>query len=161
MDNCKKIKELVLTDYTDERLDKASRDKVEEHLSQCVACQNFAREVKSNLIMPFEKVSRQEVPGHLWSKIQQKIQQEQYVKSNVLDLISQWVRGISLPRLVPALGSFVMLSLVTSTVFFNWQIKQAQDQEQGAYVEYMLSSAPVLSQGVGSDLGTPIERYFL
>ena len=161
MYNCKQIKELILTDYVDAQLDAASKSQVENHLHQCIACQDFAKEVKSHLIVPFEKASRQEVPEYLWQEIQQKIQHEQYAKQGVLDSVRDWLAGLSFPRFMPALGSFVMLFFLGSSFFLNQQMKQAQDQEQRSYLTYMAVSIGSSIQVGSNDRTTPIEEYFL
>jgi anti-sigma factor RsiW len=160
MYNCKKIKDLILTDYVDTQLDPQSKSQVEDHLRHCAVCQAFAKEVKECLIVPFEKSSRQEVPVHLWDTIKDRILQEEVHPQSLRDVILGWLQGITFPRLVPALVSFVMVFFISSTIFLDWQTKQAQEQEQGAYVEYMLSSAAT-NQKDNHDLGTPIEQYFL
>lgn len=160
MDSCKKFRDLILTDYMDAQLDAASQAQVDRHLQKCAACKAFAAEVK-NLVLPFEKATRQQVPAHLWKAIEERIQQEQYSPQNLWDLICGWIEGISFPKLVPALGSLVMLIVVGSTVFFNYQIEQARNQEQGAYLAYMLSPLGTSAQAENNNWGTSLEQYFL
>ena len=161
MDNCKRIKDLILTDYIDNQLDSSSKDQVENHLLSCKTCQNFAMEVKERLMEPLASTFRQELSSEIWETLKQKIFQEQTKKQGLGDWILGWIGSISFPRLVPVLVSLVMVVFISSTIFLNWQTKQAQDQEQGAYVEFMLSSATVSNHGDNHDLGTPIEQYFL
>jgi anti-sigma factor RsiW len=159
MYDCKKIKDLILTDYVDSQLDNSIKGQVEAHLSQCESCRSFAQEVESHLVVPFEKAQLQEVPSEVWESIKQKVSQESQPQG-IKDLIQGWIEGFNFPRFVPAVASFVMFVCISSAVLLNWQTKQAQIQEQGSYVEFMLSSAASNAKD-SYDLGTPIEQYFL
>jgi len=161
MDNCKNFKDLILTDYIDGQLDIALKEQVESHLHQCASCQSFAREVKENLIVPFEKASHQEVPSYLWRQIQEKIYEESSSRLGVLDVMRGWIKGITFPRLVPVFCSFMMFFLIGTTFLYNQQAKLAQDQERGSYLAFILTSSTAVSPVGGNDLGTPIEKYFL
>ena len=161
MDNCKKFRDLILTDYIDAQLDIAIKTQVEEHLHECASCKAFAQEVKTSLVVPFEKVTRQEVHVYLWQEIEEKIQQQQNLSKSLWDLIQGWMEGITFPKLVPAVCSLAMLVFIGSAIFFNQQIKQAQNREQGSYLAYVLTSEGSTGQASNGDLGTPIEKYFL
>lgn len=160
MDRCEQFKEIILTDYIDGALNAVAKKEVDDHLSQCAACQAFANEVKSTLVLPFEKANRQEVPAELWGQIKEQIAQEQIPQESFLDRVTEWLGNLSMPKLVPVLGSFVMVFFVSSMVFFDHQTKQAQDLERGSYLAYVLDTAGNLGQ-IDSDMETPIEQYFL
>ena len=161
MDKCHDIRDLILTDYIDNQLEGAIKERLERHLRQCSACQAFAKEVKNDLVRPFEKASRQEVPEHLWSNIQEKILQQGHAQEGFLDRLREWVGAITLPRLIPAVCSFAMLVFVGSMVFFHQQTTQARDQEQVLYLASVLNSAGTMGHTGSKDFGTPIETYFL
>lgn len=159
MHNCKTIKDLILTDYIDTELNSDTKKQIEDHLYQCKACQSFAKEVRESLIVPFEKVNRQEVPSYIWENIKEKIVHPQ-PQPGFSEVVQGWFNAITFPRLMPGLVSLVTLLFITSTVFFNWQTNQAKEREDGAYIEYMLSSAATNQKDYHA-LGTPIEQYFL
>lgn len=159
MNKCETFKELILTDYIDGQLQGSVKTDVEEHLRHCPACQAFFLEVKNNLVVPFEKVPRQTVPNHLWGIIEERIRQG-YSRVSALDFLWGWMEGLTFPRLVPAMATLAMVVLIGSTIFVNQQVKQAQDQEGGMYLAYILSPLGVSAPVNNSDLGTPIEQYF-
>jgi hypothetical protein len=160
MHNCKTIKELLLTDYIDNRLDTSVKSQVDDHLKQCASCQAFAKEVKQHLVVPLEKSTRLDVPEHLWNQIREKIHPEEISNVTAADRIANWFRGFSWPRLMPALGAFAVLVLLVSSVLLNQPVKEVSVEEAGMNLTDMLTLTSVSTQD-GNDAGTPIENYFL
>lgn len=159
MDKCNEFQDLILTDYSDGQMNAALKEKVDAHLLQCASCQSFALEVKNTLIVPFEQAPAQAVPDTVWQGIRERIQEQPVYQESFVDRLRAWLNTITLPKLVPALCSMVMVVFVGSMFFFNQQTKQAQDQEQVLYLAAVLTTTG--DTGTGSDIGTPIETYFL
>ncbi len=161
MDNCKTIQELILTDYLDGQIDSSTKISIENHFLSCSSCKDFAKEAKEHLVKPFQQALIKEVPSSIWIGIRGEIDNQQYAKSGVIDRVKEWLNTLTLPKLVPSLVSFVMIVFVSSTVYFNQQIKQSKDQETGAYVAYVLTSESGINPMESADFDTPIEKYFL
>ena len=161
MDNCKIIKDIILTDYVDAQENATLNEQVERHLLICPACQSFAREVKEQLLVPLERSTRQHVPDQIWRNIQEEIYKEQQTQQGLLEKIQVWLGALSIPRLVPVTVSFVMILFVSSTLLFNQRVKQVRDKEAGVYLTYVMASETGTMLSDSNDFGTPIEKYFL
>ena len=161
MMNCKEIKDLILTDYIDGRLDTALKAELESHLCQCPACQTFAQEAKEYLKTPFQQANRQEVPAQLWENIKDSIEAEQTPGLDFLGAIKGWLYGLSLPKLIPVFASFAILFFIGSNLLINQQVKQAQNEEQVIYLASVFSTADGVGVIQSDDQEMPIEKYFL
>jgi anti-sigma factor RsiW len=153
MEPCKQFQDIILTEYFDGELDQPTKAKINEHLANCPACFDFAAEVKRNLITPFSKVSREEVPSHVWSSIKNRIENE----SSESNWFQRLLQSLTFPQLTPVLGSLIVIVLVSVTLFHNQQIRQAKDKAQGDYLVSIVGSSGLDNGG----LGTPLEEYFL
>jgi anti-sigma factor RsiW len=71
--NCEKIKELILTDFTDGSLNEKMQKQVSLHLSSCVNCQEFAKTVSKIAIEPFKNAQKINPPDYLWYRIKDRI----------------------------------------------------------------------------------------
>ena len=160
MHNCKQIKDWILTDYVDGQLDAVQKAQVDEHLGHCLSCQELAKEVKLNLVTPLEQSSRMQVPEDVWHQISRKIQAPKEVKESVADRIARWLSDIPLPRLIPALGSFVVIVFLATSVLLDQVSKQQTQEKSATEVAEVLMLTSVSTQ-MDSLSGTPIERYFL
>lgn len=162
MHNCDHIKELLLSDHADGRLDVKTLSVVEAHLKTCVDCRQLAFELKEHVRYPLMISSRQELPEEVWLNIRQKITAKTDAKTGFLDTISSWVSRLSLPRLVPVLGAFAAAVVIVSSVLTapfavkTPQVSLTEDTEESQLL--LLTS---VSTDLMNDAGTPIERYFL
>lgn len=157
MNICKNIKDLILTDYMDSEADSVTREQISAHLSMCSHCRDFAAEAERNLAVPFEKKVREDVPEHIWSSIRQSIEDESLASTQSKSLINNFIQFFSFPKVVPVLGSFVVLFLIGTVILNSNQIKQVKEKEQGEYLASLWKTADFEN----SDLKTPIEEYFL
>jgi len=161
MKRCEDFKELILTDYIDGELDKDLAGSIEDHLLDCSECRAFFKEVKSNTASPFQQALYQPVPAELWDTIKQRIEEKGHVVSPLEYFIDK-IKGLAaFPRIVPVFASLVLMFLAGSVTLNTIQIQRAQEKDQGEYLVSLLSSTSSSSKTDSSDLGTPIEHYFL
>jgi predicted anti-sigma-YlaC factor YlaD len=159
MPKCEQIRDWILTDYIDGWLDKKMTGQLEGHLLDCRDCRAFFKEVKDNVSLPFQQISQQPVPAALWTAIKQTIEQKKQASpwANFVDGLKGW---LVFPRLVPVFATLAVMLIVGSATINNIHLRQAQDRDQGEYLVSLLAPAGT-SAGAETDLGTPIEHYFL
>ena len=166
MDNCEKIRDLILTDYVDAEADEKIKEQVNFHLLACPDCRSFVKEVESDLTVPFKEAAREEVPVHLWAAIKERIESESRPiaePERTESPVGRWLRALSFPRLAPALMGVALLVLVWSAITPDGVINQAKEDDEQEYLVYLLDSmdASQDTEDVFSPNETPIETYFL
>ena len=159
MNDCKMIQEFILTNYVDGEADAQTKKNIDAHLSTCADCRHFAEQIKDELITPFQDAVKESVPESVWLSIQQKIENESEKKEG--SFLEKLKESFTLPKLVPALVSFVLLLFIGSTVFYRQQIKAMKETEQGEYLAYVYESVGDSQETEGNSPETPIEEYFL
>ncbi|MBU1043200.1 MAG: zf-HC2 domain-containing protein [Candidatus Omnitrophica bacterium] len=81
--NCKKIQELILTDYLDQEMPQDRQKELETHIAACAACAEFLVRAKKAAIEPLANTKNAKLSQDIiWSKIQKEIQTE---KESLLD----------------------------------------------------------------------------
>lgn len=161
MHNCDHIKELLLTDYTDGRLDKAAFMQVEAHLEECSSCRQMAQEIKEQLRYPLQQAVHHEPSQDVWLSIREKIAAKTDAEISLSDRIIDWIGRLNFPRLIPVFGSFAVALVLVSSVLvaqFNRQMPLDETDSQDESQILLLTS---VSADMLSDRETPIERYFL
>ncbi len=161
MDNCKKYKDLILTNYIDGEMDTEMKQQVDSHLLVCPNCRRFAEEVNHFLVASFKNAVRKNVPEHLWLLVKENIEKENRLNEKAGNFIHRLMESLSFPALAPVLGSFVLLILVGSLIFYNQQMKQGKEKEQVEYLVYLLGATEVSPETENNVPETPIEKYFL
>ncbi len=160
--NCKKIRELILTDYTDNRLDEKTRKNLDEHLAACPGCASLATSVKKYAIEPFKKAVSLDPPERLWDNIRAAIEPEATPPFAQV-LIDNFLRLISLPKSIFTLSSALALILIAfvsirSPQFF---VRLENHRLASAYLEEEMETI-ASTNGTGfSGLETSVEKYLL
>jgi hypothetical protein len=157
MNNCHKIKDLILTDYIDQELPEDQKNEVSAHLTFCVNCQKFAEETAQTLVVPFSNAPKEQVPEHLWDDIKSKIQEDTAFAPQS-NLIERFFLGLKYPKFAPILMSLILLLIIGSLSAHNSQLKQTKDKDQVQYLSALLDSETDTS---ANNFGTSIEEYFL
>lgn len=160
MDDCKRFKDLILTDHLDAETDLQTRQAIDLHLQSCADCRGFTLEAERNLVNPFKNAERQQVPAHLWSSIQERLERKSTLAERFRNHLDSWIESSLLLRLAPMAASLVLFLLIGTISVHNLQVKQIKDKEQAEYLVSVLASVTSLPEG-DSGLGTPIEQYFL
>ena len=161
--NCKKIRELLLTDYLDKQTELELRTEVEEHLNICPECRRLEEEIRRAVVLPFKDAKGPQAPQYLWLNIKKRIAQRESSKRGLLDWLREKIRVFSLPA--PALtfaSTMVILLAVVGLV-----AKQNMDKNQiSDYFSQQISFYSVLNNGIenvdnkeGADLGSTVEKY--
>ena len=160
--NKEKIKEIILTDYLDNRLDEDKRREIDQIIERDPELKEFYQTVIKTSVEPFEVSNKLEPPEKVWKNIKAEITQEAPKKSFELmgDIMFGW---IALPRLPLAIGSsMAILLFVVYFGFIRTQVHRNYNTDD--QVEYLM-----LLTNIGGDssveqkkgFGTNIENYFL
>jgi anti-sigma factor RsiW len=163
--NCRKIQEIILTDYIDDQLDQKRKCFIDEHLEHCHQCREFAAIAQERLVKPFSNAEKQEVPAIIWDQVKESIAAQQEPKVSLIEEILERLRQVvSMPRPVFAMASLVtlvlMISILPQFMMSNPAVK-INGVGQVEYLSYLTGTSGDVSTSESADLGTPIEKYFL
>jgi anti-sigma factor RsiW len=163
MIQCKKIQELLQTDYLDQETDQQEERFITEHLKQCSACSQLEKKLQAQRLL-FQGVKRQPVPERIWSNISDAIITERLKpQKGFISGILERLRGlIFLPRpamvLATSLFSVIIIFAFFANVAIQKQVLLSKQNTAEGIAGYSLNSK---NGYVLYDLGTSIEEYFL
>lgn len=111
---CKRIQDLILTDFLDGEIEETERKKLLLHLTECVHCQEFLDIVKDSFEKPFRSVVKLEPEFLLWYKIrrlleEEKMEKEKYFHRSIFAKVRERLQVI-----IPALA---ITSILIGIVF--------------------------------------------
>src|SRR5262245_44676147 len=118
MDDCKRLKDLILTDYVDGEADPAVKNEIESHLSAFGECRRFAEDVQKNLVGSFKAAPRAQVPERVWSAISQQLEGNQ-LEDETDSFWEKWLKPFLNPKFAPVLAVIIFLVLSGALTFFN------------------------------------------
>ena len=165
--DCKKIQDLIITDYIDARMGAKPKGLIDLHLAHCHACEDFLISIKNEVVNPLNN-ARKFVPDEsLWAQIKQTIDQEQEQQAEVRFIPDFWERSravVFIPRPVFAFATVVMLIFmvgIPSQLAVNTPRVKIDGQGQVEYISSLIDGSVDVAGNIGADAQTPIERYFL
>ena len=151
--DCKKVQEILLTDYIDEQLDRSGKQQIEAHLQGCAACREFLTAARQAFVEPFAQVPREHLSERVISSVMEQVQPS----PDPLAWIHEFLDGINGVKW--AVPSFALLLIAIIVVGSNNDRLARKNEQVSSFVEVaVLSSA---ENGVVADYGTTIEEYFL
>lgn len=159
--NCERVKELLLTDYSDGLLSVQWQHEIQAHLGHCPECKALAQEIDQRAIAPFKTAKTMKLDERVWLQLKEKIQptpHENVERINPFEFIFNLVNGLK-PALALTLLVFVMGGVTglvmnqPSQVATNINVETKQEN----YLAYLMDT-DASSQG---DLTDSIEQYFL
>lgn len=164
---CKKVKDLILTDYLDEQLNEDQKKIIEEHLSICVICREYELAARKTVIEPFNNVEKQNPPEAAWHKIKEQIKEEQ--RQGLTSSFADLIRRINpfAYALKPALAvvTIVIIIFVATAIIKltseNSEVVKVDPGKQIECINYLISVFSQGSMNGNNDFGTSIEEYFL
>ncbi len=159
MNKCKKIQDIIITDYIDGELEGNELKIIEDHLLDCESCRKFAQSARES--MSKIHVKPKDVPEDLWLSIRSAIENENRSKNNVIFRITEYIKLLRFPRLVPVFGGVSVVILIVVSIVLGRVTKLANENEQFEYLSNLLSVNNGYSTAENIGLGTAIEEYFL
>lgn len=164
--NCKKVRDLVITDYIDQETSGSVQKEIQAHLKVCAGCRVFEQDLREKVSDPLRKVQAARPPESIWQRVQEAIEEEEAAQQSLsfLRRVLDFLAGtVFKPRPVVVFSSALMVILVTLLFmqgpFYRQLAVKTYLREQS---DYMLSmSTPVngeLEKNIG--FGTAIENVF-
>ncbi|MEW6615906.1 MAG: hypothetical protein AB1401_10635 [Thermodesulfobacteriota bacterium] len=167
--NCKKAKDLILTDYLDGYIKSHAKGDIEDHIKHCNDCREFLMAASKTVIEPFDEAIREKTPESVWQNLRAAIPKEH--KQNYYNPINVFLEGlrsltfIPKPRLVFVSLLSILLIVVLSITFFpvkqNQELAKIASDKQVEYLTYLMSYPDIVANNGSSGYGTDIEEYFL
>jgi predicted anti-sigma-YlaC factor YlaD len=162
--NCKRIKELILTDYIDGETSEPVESLVKAHLSDCADCRAYEQGVRQRSSMLFKNVGPEQPPAEVWQKIREAIKEDQtqYAPSFLERLFDLLRESFAVRRPAYALATVFTVILVIG-IFL-----QSPLRKQMLVKDYLSQSSAFMVAMNGSlngdldkvtDFNTAIERY--
>jgi len=165
--NCKKIRELIITDYIDGQIAQGIKKEVEEHLAICSKCRQFKQTVLKEAIEPFKRAEEVRPPDYLWYRIKDAIaaRGEKESLSVFRRVRILWEHVFSSPRPVFALATIsaviLMAVVLTKLPLNNQKTVNTYLEEQLEFLVHLdVNESDYFDTGIVS-LGTSIEEYLL
>lgn len=109
---CGRIQELILSDYTDDRLDEAISRQIANHIEQCASCREYDRILRDKVIQPLRNAKQTQAPSYIWEGVKHRLAAERRVGvlSHVLEVVRRATAPISrIPRPAMAFALVAML----------------------------------------------------
>jgi len=161
--NCKKIRELLLTDYLDKQTELELRTEVEGHLKICLECRRLEEEIRRATVLPFKNAKGPQAPQYLWLNIKERIAERESRKRSLLDRLREKLQVFSLPAPALTFASTMVILLAVFGLITKHNIDKNQISD---YFAQQISFYSVLNNGLengdnkdSADLGTTVEKY--
>ena len=157
---CRKIQELLKTDYLDGEVSQKEEQDIREHLARCPKCRQLEEELQSQRAL-FQKAKQQRVPEHVWHNIRDAIirEEEESLSAGAFERLRNYLFA---PKPV-----FVLATTLAVAIFFAFlsgvfiQKKQSLSKENISEIDIAVYSLGSASDVPLYELGTDIEEYFL
>ena len=160
---CRKIQELLKTDYLDGEVSQKQEQEIKEHLARCPKCRQLEEELQSQRRL-FQKAKQQKVPERVWHNIRDAIiteglNEEESPSAGVFERLRNYLFA---PKPV-----FVLATTLAVAIFFAFlsgvfiQKKQSLSKENIPETDIAVYSLSSTSDASLYDQGTDIEEYFL
>jgi predicted anti-sigma-YlaC factor YlaD len=163
--DCRKSRELILTDYIDDQVTGNEKTRLEEHLTHCAECKNFYEVAVKSAKEPFLNIQAANPPEYLWRRIKETILTEEEKRNAFIPgLFARLKKVLYIPRPAFAIISAAMLFLVIGTaigVRINNNVFRLNAEDQYEYFSYLAGSPEDGSVNGNGSFGTQLEKYFL
>ena len=162
MMQCKKIQELLKTDYLDKEIDQQEEQFIKEHLARCVSCSKLEKKLQAQREF-FQGVKPKQAPERIWNNIYDVILTERLKQKEAPAFgILERLMDLMFARRPAVVLASVLSVIIVFAVFTNVTLqRQASLSKQNAAESIAGYSLNDKNGYVLDDLGTSIEEYFL
>ena len=163
---CKKIQEIILTDYLDGQLDGKQRSLLGRHLAKCRGCEKFSIYAIKNIAGLFTNAERLIPSEIIWRRIKGSIEASKREKPGLVTRFFERLKGaLYIPKpatiFVTALTFILVIGLIGALYIGNQKRllynSQKTIQDNDYYEELLSDTYTVKDMG----FGTAIEENFL
>lgn len=163
--NCNQVRDLILTDYLDDRLSGRILDEFKAHLLKCADCREFEQLAHQAAIEPFKGLTTAKTPEAVWQNVRERIAEEdrRFSPSWVEVFGNFWENLLGLRPVAAWVGicSVLILTLAVGQHVSRQKVLKAQDKEKVEYLAFLLEYSETATQNGNSGYGTDIEAMFL
>ena len=153
---CKKIQELLLSDYLDGELNDDLHNEINIHLSMCPECRQFESALHKKVVEPLKKAKKINPPERVWVHIKEAIVREESEKSEGFlgKLHYYFRRFFSALKAVPTFATVITAVILITMVVMQFQTKNQKvvkvqpSEEQIEYVLYLMGESDFFSARV-------------
>ncbi len=164
---CKKIRELLLTDYPDGELKGRLKNNVEEHLGECLKCRQFEHTIRKKTIEPFKKAISMKPRGSVWNRIcEATVFEKRQPSENILNKLKDLLHRICLRPMAAFTLATVIIGVLILTVTAiklqpkNQKVAIVQPKEGIEYLTNLIEEEEYFSIDENDGYNTAIEEYF-
>lgn len=159
--DCKKIQELLKTDYFDGLIGHRDKKLVKGHLDSCGKCRKLEEELLAQRVF-FQKIKLQNAPESLWQNIRQSIVREQLGREEesnrgVLSRLKELLLGHRPAFALASAFTLILCVAVFSGIYMQKRQSVISENSGESILEYSLESG---NNDLVYNLGTNIEQYF-
>ncbi len=159
--SCKKIQELLMTDYLDGELDQMLCNRIRQHIDSCTHCQQFEQEVQK-IKAPFKKTRYIKPPVRLWQCIREKIMSEQMLpQGSLFECLVERLREFLFIRRQPVFATIALTIIIFALIFIRMPAQKQIETDAWKVVAEDIGLRIDEENGAICDFGTDIEKYFL
>lgn len=161
---CRDLREQILTDYFDGRMEGATKEALEAHLAVCEACRAYAATARKAVIEPFSRAERVTPPESLWQQLSARIEAEQGSPVTPEPGFTEKLKSLfRWPK--PAFAAAAVVALLVVAVV-TMRLPRIQEETvttaMSEEIEYITDLLEGPNQVATLDgYGTLIEEYFL
>ena len=164
--NCRRIKELIMTDYIDNEISEEVKKQIKRHLKDCSQCRQFEQTLRQAAVEPFRKAEEVQPPDSIWPQIKENITvQEKQAEGFFVGLRDRLQLIFTARRPVFAVATIMAVILIA--VIFRRLPFNSQNGVSGYIGEQIEFFSYLGADETGDfdtdyiDLDTAIEKYFL
>ncbi|OGW75677.1 MAG: hypothetical protein A2Z72_03110 [Omnitrophica bacterium RBG_13_46_9] len=160
--DCRRIQDLLMTDYIDGEASEKTQIKVLEHLRTCDACRLFEKTLREKAVSPFKTAKKRCPPDFVWENIKNRVIKDRQGAPEKKDIPSPIGVWIILKTLRPAFA----ISAIAIIIFAITFISRSPLAGNGIIDTYIKEQTEFMVN-LGTDetyadgLGTSIEEYLL
>ncbi|MFC1621255.1 zf-HC2 domain-containing protein [Candidatus Omnitrophota bacterium] len=151
--NCKKIRELIMTDYVDGEAGPKLEREIRKHLAGCGSCREFEIALKKKAIEPFKNAGKLEAPDTIWDNVREAITAPQ---ATPVFIIRRPAFSLAL-----AAVTVILIAVFTMPFFTAPRPVAGYIEEQAEFFAYLDNGESGFMNEEDEGLGTAIEEYFL
>jgi len=154
--NCKKIKELLLTDYADGCANANEMSTINTHLTSCAQCSAYKDRLFSDVINPLRAQAHAQVPSYLQAKVRSASYVENskgYSVFSVFSFLHGW-KGVA-----SMCGLFMVALLLMYTP--NKKSENISNEHINYISETVYGESLQANNSENLNFGTAVETYLL
>jgi len=155
---CKKMQDLIMSDYIDGELKGYLLKKVQDHLASCPECKQFEQSLQQEAIAPFKEAGQIKPPESVWEQIKGTILEEELQRKGVFSTIKNGL-DYCLHAPKPVLACAAAVVLIVMTLIFTRLPFAGQGRYFGDDLEVF--SYLEIDESSYVDFDTTIEEYFM